>query len=108
MAFSEELIQQVWEKARVMTDQDGAEWRKDECGAWLQREAYNQEHSEFGWMIINTSIGGTDDFGNLRPLHYRNTFDRANGKAHCHVTSDRAGGQTTGHIDHPANRTEGK
>lgn len=105
MAVSEELIQQVWEKARVMADRDGAEWRKDECGAWLQREAYGQEHSEFGWMIANTSLGGEDVLENLHPLHYRNAYDRANGRAHCHVTADRTGMQPTGHIDHPANRT---
>ena len=105
MAYSEQMIQQVWEKARVMADRDGAEWRHDECGAWLQRDAYSQEHSEFGWMIVNISTGGTDDLEHLRPLHCRNSYDRANGKAHCHVTANRTGMQPTGHIDHPANRT---
>ena len=40
MAFSEELIQQVWETARGMTELSPELWRRDECGAWIRREHY--------------------------------------------------------------------
>ena len=55
MAYSEDLIQKVWEKARAMPDHDPTEWRQDECGAWLRRQAYRHEKSEHGWTIVNTS-----------------------------------------------------
>ena len=105
MAYSEDLIQQVWEKARVMPDHDPTEWRQDECGAWLRRQAYRHEKSEHGWTIVNTSPGGPDVVENLRPLHLGNSFDKASGKAHCHVTEDRTGVQPTAAVDHPRNKT---
>jgi hypothetical protein len=105
MAYSEELIQQVWEKARAMPDQDPEDWRQDECGAWLKRQALDNEKSEHGWIIVNTSPGGPDVLENLRPLHCGNTFDKGIGKAHCHVTADRTGVQPTAALDQPRNRT---
>jgi len=105
MAYSEELIQQVWEKARVMPDQDPTEWRQDECGAWLKRQAYNQGISEHGWMIVNTSPGGPDVPENLRPLHCGNSFDRALGKPQCQVTADRSGAQPPASGSDPRNHT---
>lgn len=105
MAFSEALIQQVWEKARGLPERDASEWRQDECGAWLRRTAYEHESSDYGWKIVNDSLGGSDIVENLRPLHCNNTYDRANDKAHCHVTADRTGLPPTGTVDHPKNKT---
>lgn len=105
MAYSEELVQQIWEKARVLPSHDASEWRQDECGAWLRRDAYHHAQSEYGWVIVNTSLGGEEVVENLRPLHCDNAFDRANDKAHCHVTADRSGLQPTGTVDHPKNKT---
>lgn len=34
MAFSEETIQQVWEKATPVAGNDPAVWRQDQCKAW--------------------------------------------------------------------------
>lgn len=106
MAFSEEQVQQVWEKARGVPDHDSNEWRQDECGAWLRRDAYYHEQSEYGWVIVNTSLGGPDVVENLRPLHCSNTFDRAIGKAHCHVAADRSGQMSTEMITQPKNKTK--
>lgn len=106
MAFSEEIVEQVWEKARALSSQDSNEWRQDECGAWLRRDAYRHEQSEYGWVIVNVSLGGAEVVENLRPLHCSNTFDRANSKAHCHVTAERTGLQPTGTVEHPRNKME--
>lgn len=106
MAFSEDLVQQVWEKARGLAEHDSNEWRQDECGAWLRRDAYYHEQSEYGWVIVNTSLGGPDVVENLRPLHCNNAFDKALGRAHCQVTADRTGLQPTGTIDHPRNKMD--
>lgn len=104
MAFSEKLIQQVWEKARALDDRNADEWREDECGAWLLREAYNHELSDYGWRIINTSPGEADTIDNLRPLHCKNTFDYPHAKAHCHVSADREGVLPTAHVGEPVNK----
>jgi len=104
MAYSEDVVEQVWGKARLIPDRDSSEWRQDECGAWLRRDAYHHDQSEFGWVIVNTSLGGADVVDNLRPLHCNNAFDRANGKAHCYVKADRTGLQPTGSVDHPKNK----
>lgn len=37
MAFSEETIQQVWEKATPVAGNDPAVWRQDQCKAWIGR-----------------------------------------------------------------------
>lgn len=36
MAFSEETIQQVWEKATPVAGNDPAVWRQDQCKAWME------------------------------------------------------------------------
>ncbi|MDH3672506.1 MAG: hypothetical protein OES46_15335 [Gammaproteobacteria bacterium] len=104
MRFSDEMIQQVWEKGRATLDQDSTIWRKDECGAWMNRAYYGNERSEYGWKIENVSTGGPDILENLRPLHRHNTFDRANHQAKCRVAADRAGLEPSEHIKEPRNR----
>ncbi len=104
MPFSDEMIQQVWEKGRATLDQNSAIWREDECGAWMRREHYGNKRSEYGWMIENVSTGGADILENLRPFHHQNTFDRANHQAKCHVTADRTGLEASEHIKEPRNR----
>ena len=58
MEYDEQLVQQVWEKARVNSDVEMNQWREDECGAWIAREHYGDIGSNFGWIIINVSAGG--------------------------------------------------
>lgn len=103
MITDENLIQAVWEKGRGMLDRDASEWRKDQCGAWLHRQQYNNENSEFGWRILNINAGGADILENLQPFHWKNTFDIANGRPQCHVTADRADLMPTQSIDMPRN-----
>lgn len=105
MAYDNDLITRVWEKARGMQDHDANEWRQDECGAWLHREAYGQEDSDYGWTIVNTTPGGKDVVDNLRPLHISNSYDIANEKVMCHVSKDRTDLQPTASVNHPRNKT---
>lgn len=103
MELSETVIQAVWEKARGKPDRDTSVWRQDECGAWLQRDQYGNERSEFGWKIENVVPGSADEPGNLQPFHCSNSFDIANGRPHCRVTADRKGLGPEQYVDQPRN-----
>lgn len=104
MAFSDETIQQVWQKARGLNDFPAAIWRKDECGAWIRRDDYGKKQSEFGWKIENISLGGPDEIENLRAFQHANGYDRANRRARCRVTADQTGMQVMERIREPRNR----
>lgn len=104
MKYSEQLIQQVWEKARTTGDVDSNVWREDECGAWISRGDCGKTDSDFGWQIVNVTPGGPDTLENLRPFHHRNGYDVANRKPRRHVTADRTGLATFEHSSQPRNR----
>lgn len=91
MEYSEQLIQQVWEKARANTAISMDMWREDECGAWIARQHYRDTDSNFGWKIVNVSAGGPDTLENLRAFHHRNSYDTGGQRAQCHITADRTG-----------------
>ncbi len=103
MEYSEQLIQQVWEKGRGNGDVDTDIWREDECGAWMSRPDYGKD-SEFGWKIVNVTPGAPHTLENLRPFHHSNGFDLANLQARRHVTADRTGLATFERTFQPHNR----
>ena len=104
MNFSAEVIQQVWEKARVMAERDADEWRHDQCGAWIKRDAYQYKHSDYGWRICAVGPSDSGALENLRPFHHQNDFNVASGKPRCHVSADRTGLQPNASVDHPQNK----
>ena len=72
--FSEDKIKQTWEKGVSVEGYDNTKFRKDVCGAWMQRDKYETEEIH-GWKINHiypVSKGGTDDIVNLRPMHWEN------------------------------------
>jgi hypothetical protein len=103
MAIDVNLVQAVWEKGRGTQEQDISEWRKDQCGAWINRQNYNNAKSEYGWKIVNVKPGSSDHLENLQPFHLQNDFDIANDKPHCRVTADRSGLMPTQNVDMPHN-----
>jgi hypothetical protein len=105
MKLTEEQIEQVWERGRVMPDADLSVWRQDACGAWMRRNHFGHENSEFGWKVENIAAGAPDSPENLRPFHCRNHFHAGNGKPHCHVTADRSGVPADQRAGPPRNRT---
>lgn len=104
MEYSEQLIQQVWEKGRGSGDVDTSLWREDECGAWISRPDYGKADSDFGWKIVNVTPGAPHTLENLRPFHHRNGYDVASRQAKRHVTADRTGLATFEHTFQPRNR----
>ncbi|MBS1188836.1 MAG: hypothetical protein H6R10_628 [Rhodocyclaceae bacterium] len=104
MEFSAEMVQQVWDKARANADQNPDTWRRDECGAWIRREHYGRQDSEFGWRIENVSVGGPNTVDNLRALNCANSYDRANGRAHCRLAADLSNIPAPERVFEPRNR----
>lgn len=78
--FSDQMIEQVWQKGQIVQDVDPAIWRKDFAGAWINRACYGQTETKFGWEIDHLkplSQGGTDDILNLVPLQHENNRTKA-------------------------------
>ena len=87
-----------------MPEADPAHWRQDACGACMQREQYGHEDAEFAWKLEKVSPGGADSADNLRPFHRSNGHDVASGRAHCHLTADRANLPAEKYAAPPRNR----
>jgi len=101
MAANLDLIDVVWERGRVLPGADAALWRQDACGAWMHREHYGHENSDFGWKMESLAAG---DSGSLRPFNVRNRYDVANGRAHCSITADRSKVPAERYANPPRNR----
>lgn len=89
--WTEEDIQAVWDKGSLTSGNDKDVWRKDQCGAWINRKQYGNRNSLYGWEIdhIKTvSKDGTDVLGNLRPLQWENNASRGDGRLVTVVTAE--------------------
>jgi hypothetical protein len=89
MSFSNEIVQKVWEKGKSVSDHPDT-WRKDDCGAWINRGQYGNRDSRYGWEIHHITPeaeGGTDDLSNLRPLQWENNAASQAGPLVCVVTA---------------------
>ena len=51
MAWSEEQIQYVWNRATTVEGYDKSRFRKDACGAWIIWDKYGDNDSLYGWEI---------------------------------------------------------
>lgn len=74
MPFSQQQIDNVWEKATKVDNYDSTKYRKDLAGAWIAKDKYGTE-TALGWEIDHVypdSKGGKDDLLNLRPMHWEN------------------------------------
>ena len=89
MSWSDAQIQQVWEKAAPQVNNDPNVWRKDQCGAWLNRAAHGDRNSKWGWEIHHINPNGGDGMANLMPLHWENNLSSADtGRVICVLISD--------------------
>ena len=91
MNFPDSIVQKVWEKGKIVPDNDPNIWRKDECGAWIGRNYYGDRNSQYGWEIdhvIPESRGGGNELINLRPLQWGNNASKQDGRLMCSVTAE--------------------
>lgn len=77
--FLPNIIDMIWEKARVVPNYGSREYRQDRCGAWIRKASYGTT-GDYGWEIDHekpVALNGTDDLSNLQPLHWRNNRGKA-------------------------------
>lgn len=94
--WTPEEIQKIWEKAEIVPHYDKDKWRKDQCGAWINRNMYgvvskDEPHTSYKWQadhIKPASEGGKDILSNVRPLQWFNNDSRQNGRLKTKITSD--------------------
>ncbi|PKP22532.1 MAG: hypothetical protein CVU05_03510 [Bacteroidetes bacterium HGW-Bacteroidetes-21] len=85
--FSDDIINRVWEKAKVVPGVNSNLYRKDEHNAWIKRDNYANTKMplSFGWCIEYIkpiTSGGHPKIENLRPMHWEN-LDQPNTEKVC-------------------------
>ncbi len=79
--FTQEQIEEVWQKARIMANNNPNVFRQDYAGAWIRRDQYGDRNAKYGWEIdhcLPESQGGSDNIENLYPLHWKNNVQKDN------------------------------
>lgn len=77
--FSDEEIEQVWQKAFPQQNNDPNVYRKDYAGAWIRRSDYGKQ-TEYGWEIDHVrplSLNGSHNLSNLLPLQWQNNLEKS-------------------------------
>ncbi|MFT4313423.1 MAG: HNH endonuclease [Candidatus Woesearchaeota archaeon] len=87
MILNEEVIQQVWEKARITQNNDPKFWRKDSCNAWIKRVEYGNRESQYGWEIDYIDVDKPPSIENFQPLHWKNHVEKKHSQIVCHIAS---------------------
>ncbi len=88
MAFSEQQIQDAWNRATAVEGYDNSRFRKDACGAWIIRSKYGDTDSLYGWVIdhiVPQALLKEKGYGqekidipaNLRALQHENNISKS-------------------------------
>ena len=86
--YSHSDLSAIWNKATVVAQNDPNVFRKDICVAWIAWKDYGDRNSKYGWEVDHitpVSSGGSDNFSNLRPLHWENNARKSDGSLVCAV-----------------------
>ncbi|MGZ3885524.1 MAG: HNH endonuclease [Bacteroidia bacterium] len=88
------LIRKVWERASVIPGKDPQLFRKDKCGAIMQRDLLNNNQFplSLGWEIDHIrplNKGGSNEEQNLQALQWENNRHKNSNELawECKVTS---------------------
>lgn len=89
MIFTNETILKVWKKAEIDEYNVPNDFRKDPCGAWIERTQYGNHDSAYGWEIdhIVQQSSDVNNLSNLRPMHWKNNTRSEDGNPVCHIVS---------------------
>ena len=85
--YSDDLLNELWEKANPVDGYDPTLVRKDPCGAWIQRDKYNDRDSDFGWEVDHVypqallkekgaDLDEIDNIANLRAFNWHNNVSK--------------------------------
>lgn len=85
--YSDELLQSLWDAANAVDGYDPSLYRQDPCGAWIQRDRYNDRDSDFGWEVDHVypqallkekgaDLDEIDNEANLRALNWHNNVSK--------------------------------
>ncbi len=78
--FGASTKDQVWNKGKIIPEIDPNYRRKDICETIIQKSAYGDIGSKFGWEIDHiqpVSKNGSDNINNLQPLYWETNRDKA-------------------------------
>lgn len=90
--FNQELIEQVWQKGKIVPGNNPDVFRKDACGMWMRKLDYGDVNAQYGWEIDHIkpkSKRGSDDLSNLQPLHWENNRHKSDSYPNwnCKITA---------------------
>ncbi len=76
-SYSSDEIAAIWDKARVVGNNNPDVFRQDSAGAWIKRSEYGNRSSKtgYGWEVDHIkplSKDGSKDLENLQPLQWAN------------------------------------
>ena len=93
--FTDEQINEIWNKGLQDSKFDPNLVRRDACGAWMIRSRYNDRKSPFGWEVdhiypesklkeLEVPNELIDNIVNLRPLNWKNNVSKG---SDYHITN---------------------
>lgn len=88
MDYTEDIILKVWQKGQIDEYNIPNNFRKDNCGAWIERAEYENSKSSYGWHIDKIDRNSESyDLTNLYPVHSKNNMRNQDGTINCKITS---------------------
>jgi len=78
--FTDERLDQIWDKGQTIKGKDPNLYRKDIKGHKMYKHSYGKM-SEMGWNVDHSkpvSKGGTDHLNNLQPMNSRANSSKGN------------------------------
>jgi hypothetical protein len=85
--WTEEDIERVWQKGRIVQGIEPGQFRQDSCGAWIARKEHGNRNNPYGWEIDHKNPNGPDGLPNLQPLQWENNVAKGDGPPRCVVRS---------------------